>query len=319
MGMRGASIVCLLLLPAITSAQVVITEIMYDLEGGDSNREWVEVQNTGTEVVTFADWKLFENKTNHGITSISGETLSPGSYAIIADDAEKFKSDWPSYTGLLFDSAFSLNNTGEALLLRCCGKEPTDRDSVSYLSEQGGAGDGSSLHRSGSAFTSGKPSPGTGAVIAVAPLPPPLPSQTPPPAPPPPPQPQQTAPTTTQAVPAPVSPMPPTVQNNVVETPQTVTSTPARAESTPPPKKKTPPKKPAPQVAESIQEVEEKALPAPVAQTAAAPLVASSRQDSWMWWGGAVAISLLGAYGAFALGKTQASRKEKEWEIEEID
>jgi hypothetical protein len=35
--------------PSIVCAQMVITEVMYDVEGTDSGREWIEIQNIGTE------------------------------------------------------------------------------------------------------------------------------------------------------------------------------------------------------------------------------------------------------------------------------
>jgi len=55
-------------------AQVAITEIMYDLEGSDSGREWVEIHNTSSAEIDLADWKLYENNTNHGITGIGDNT-----------------------------------------------------------------------------------------------------------------------------------------------------------------------------------------------------------------------------------------------------
>ncbi|MCR4281332.1 MAG: lamin tail domain-containing protein, partial [Candidatus Kaiserbacteria bacterium] len=49
------------LLPFTASAQVVISEIMYDLEtGSDSGREWVEVFNSGGSSVNLTDWKVSE-------------------------------------------------------------------------------------------------------------------------------------------------------------------------------------------------------------------------------------------------------------------
>lgn len=163
-------IVCAALIPGAVSAQVVLSEIMYDLESGsDSGREWVEVFNSGGSSVTLTEWKLFENGTNHSLATYSGgEALVSGGYAIIADNPANFLSDNPGFSGVLFDSAFSLSNTGETLILRCCGSDLVDKDSVTYASTQGGAGDGKTLQRStaGGSFTALTPTPGSGTLTA---------------------------------------------------------------------------------------------------------------------------------------------------------
>jgi len=155
----------LLLVPASASAQVLISEIMYDLqEGSDSGREWIEVFNAYASSVTLTDWRLFENDTNHKINSFSGsDTLASGAYAVIADNPAKFLEDWPAFSGQLFDSAFSLKNDGEALILR--DAELADIDSVAFSPDQGASGDGQTLHRTdsnGNTFIASAPTPGKG-------------------------------------------------------------------------------------------------------------------------------------------------------------
>ncbi len=161
------------LFPNGALAQVVITEIMYDLESGaDGGREWVEVFNTGTTPIALKTWRVFENGTAHKITPVSGEEmLPPGAYAVIADNAAKFRSDWPHYGGQLFDSAFSLSNSGETIVLR--NASSTDIDTATYQNIEA-AGDGNSLNRtsSGAPFISRSPSPGSAiSVSALAPPP----------------------------------------------------------------------------------------------------------------------------------------------------
>ncbi|TAL49443.1 PKD domain-containing protein [Patescibacteria group bacterium] len=152
----------LFLLPLPLSAQVVISEIMYDLSGTDTDREWVEVQNQGSSAVDLSQWRFFEGNTNHTLNIVQGNaTLGAGEYAVIADNSAKFLLDWPNFSGILFDSSFSLGNTGETLVLR--DEAGTDRDTISYSSSLGAAGDGNSLHRSGGNLTAGTPTPGQGA------------------------------------------------------------------------------------------------------------------------------------------------------------
>ncbi len=163
------------LLPSVAFAQVSISEIMYDLSSGsDSGREWVEVYNGGSSPVKLSDWKFFENGTNHKIVPVSGgDTLSPGVYAVIADNATNFRTDWPHFSGQLFDSAFSLGNGGEVVVLR--NASSTDMDSASYQNSAGAAGDGNSLNRAGGNTTFISRSPSPGAALSVSALaPPPL-------------------------------------------------------------------------------------------------------------------------------------------------
>lgn len=150
--------------PAPVYAGVVITEIMYDLEVADTEREWIEIQNTGSSQVDLTGWKLFEANTNHGITASLPQTLilQSGAYAIIADNTEKFLLDQPSFSGTLFGSSFSLSNTGEALVLR--NADLVDSDAVTYSSDWGAAGDGKSLQKTSSGWVAASPTPGFGSV-----------------------------------------------------------------------------------------------------------------------------------------------------------
>lgn len=162
------------LIPSTAVAQVVVTEIMYDLSSGsDSGREWIELYNMGTMPVTLPTWKIFENSTNHKIVAVSGgETLASASYAVIADNPGKFKTDWPHYAGQLYESAFSLGNDSETIVL--LNASSTDIDVVSYQSVWGASGDGNSLNRLvGQAnFVPRSPSPGSAlSATALSPLP----------------------------------------------------------------------------------------------------------------------------------------------------
>ena len=149
-----------MLLPIPAAAQVAITEIMYDLsEGSDSGREWLEVYVS--ESVDLTKLKLVENGSSHVIKAVSGGALvRPGAYVVIADNPTKFRADHPAYTGVLFDSAFSLNNDGEELSI---ATGDVAIDSVVYTSASAN-GTGDSLQRNpGSAqFDAGIPTPGVG-------------------------------------------------------------------------------------------------------------------------------------------------------------
>ncbi len=141
-------------------AGVVINEIMYDVEGTDTDREWIEIKNEGNESVDLISWKFFEANSNHGLVLSSGDSvLDSGEYAIIASQPTVFLVDWPSVTATIFDSSFSLNNeTGETLALKNGSGEVVDE--ITYSSSSGAVGNGKSLNRSGEDFTEGDATPG---------------------------------------------------------------------------------------------------------------------------------------------------------------
>lgn len=156
------------LAPASVQAAVQITEIMYDVSGADAGREWIEITNTGDSAVDVSGYKFFEANTNHALSAVSGTgVLQPGSAAIIADDTSKFLTDWPAYSGTLFDSSFSLSNTGESIAVK--DGVLSVLDTVAYDPAWGAAGDGQTLTRSGSSFAPAAPSPGTYAASTPSP------------------------------------------------------------------------------------------------------------------------------------------------------
>ncbi|MDP6527582.1 MAG: lamin tail domain-containing protein, partial [Candidatus Pacebacteria bacterium] len=101
------AIFSILLLPGTAFSQVVIGEIMYDLEGSDTDREWIEIFNESSSSVDLSGWRFFEGTSNHKLTlKQGGATLESGEYAVIVDDDVTFLIDWPNYSGALFDSSF---------------------------------------------------------------------------------------------------------------------------------------------------------------------------------------------------------------------
>lgn len=140
-------------------AGIIISEIMYDPDGSDTNREWIEVYNDSTTLIDIAGWKLSEEDTNHGLTPSSGGTSVPaGGYAIIALDPMTFSSEWTTSVPL-FDSSFSLiNSTGETISI----KNPSLSvvDSVTYDPTIGASNDGNSLQKYSGSWIAADPTPG---------------------------------------------------------------------------------------------------------------------------------------------------------------
>jgi hypothetical protein len=156
--------------PTLAHAAVEFSEVMYDAPGTDTGHEWIEVHNAGTDAVDLSAYKLFEANTNHRLTAVGAASVPAGGYAVIADDEAKFRTDNAGFTGLLFTSAFSLGNAGEALVLR--DASGADADALAYDVSIGAAGDGNSLQKSAAGpWIAVAPTPGshTTAMQSVAP------------------------------------------------------------------------------------------------------------------------------------------------------
>lgn len=156
--LKTLTILVFLFLPIFSYAQIVISEVMYDLSGTDSD-EWIEVENKGSQEVDLSTWKLFEGNSNHGLKIFQGnQSVSAGGFAIIANDPAAFLSEFVGFTGVIFDSSFSLSNTGETFVLR--DSSLMDVDTFSYTSDMGSNGDGTSLQKVSSEWKPMTPTPG---------------------------------------------------------------------------------------------------------------------------------------------------------------
>ena len=140
--MKRLSLILFIALCVIKQSYALqISEIMYDPSGSDTGHEWIEIYNDGEAAVDVKTLKLYENNTNHSITYVSGnEMLQKGEYAVIADNASFFSIDNPSFTGNLFDSAFSISNSGEALEMRSSSLEPLNKVTYTPITESNGTG-----------------------------------------------------------------------------------------------------------------------------------------------------------------------------------
>ncbi len=136
---------------------VKITEIMYNPEGSDTDREWIEIYNGGMSAVDLTGWKINEGNANHGLKLSDIKTLNTGEYAVIASNKAGFLSDFPDYSGNIFESAISLNNGGESIALK---NGDLKIDEINYSPETGADGNGKSLQLIGGFWKEGTPSPG---------------------------------------------------------------------------------------------------------------------------------------------------------------
>jgi len=155
--MRRLSLLLLFFLVPTVEA-VVISEFMYDLDGSDNKREWIEIYNQDS-AADLSNWKFYEAETNHRLKLVQGSfTIPSGGFAVIADNNQSFLADSLDYSGTLFDSSFSLSNSGEELSIKDSEDEVVD--TVDYSSGQGAAGNGKSLQLIGNEWLACEPTPG---------------------------------------------------------------------------------------------------------------------------------------------------------------
>ncbi len=137
-------------------AALFINEIMFNPEGSDQGREWFEVCNSSDAEVSLDNFSFKESGKGHSLVLKQGDKiLSKDECAIVASDDIKFKLDYPNFSGTLYDSSFSLNNSGETLDIFL---NSNLQDTVTYPTEN--VPSGYSIHRDGNNFIAAFASPG---------------------------------------------------------------------------------------------------------------------------------------------------------------
>lgn len=164
--------------PQVSLAAVVINEVMYNPQGTDTGREWVELYNTGASDVTLVagtatrTWRIQDGSGSNALHSLTdpasgtgrGSLVVPaGGYLLIASDPNNFISGDYSGGGFsVIKSALSLSNTGATItLVDQTSGSAIAADSVTYANTQGGNDDTSSLQRqSDGSWIAALPTPG---------------------------------------------------------------------------------------------------------------------------------------------------------------
>lgn len=101
---------------SIAFAQIQITEIMYNPNGSDDGREWIEAINSGNSinVKTGRDgWKLNDGK-NHYLQT-NDFTWNSNQVIIFVQDKSKFLKDYPSNPANIVESSFYLKNSSGSI------------------------------------------------------------------------------------------------------------------------------------------------------------------------------------------------------------
>lgn len=132
-------------------AQLVVSEIMYDVSGADDGQEWVEIYNSGGPIdfrggSSGTAWRFFDGS-NHILNLYQGTTtIAASEFFIVADDGEQFLSTHPGFAGNILDTSMSLNNSGDSVALSLDGGQ-IYVDRVDYESGWGANGNDFSLEK----------------------------------------------------------------------------------------------------------------------------------------------------------------------------
>lgn len=94
-----------------------ITEILYDPEGNDANREWIEVYNDNDKDENLLNYKFYyegDCKLKTILKDKGNDILHTGEYVIIVlgNNADSFKIDYPDFDGNLFVTGYSSGSSG---------------------------------------------------------------------------------------------------------------------------------------------------------------------------------------------------------------
>lgn len=142
----------------------VISEVMYDPAGTDTNREWVEIYNGSSAAIDLSGHFFLTDgitSAHHGLAAVTTSSIAAGEYAVIVQNVDSFKADFPAYDGLIFDSSWSGLTASSGKTLAVIDSSGAVLDQVTYDPTIGANNDGSSLQRgSDGVWHAALPTPG---------------------------------------------------------------------------------------------------------------------------------------------------------------
>jgi hypothetical protein len=125
-------------------ASLEITEIMYNPEGNDNSREWIEVKNNSSQQIRITSgrggWRI-----NDGSNHLFEEelTVNPGELFVILQDRNLFLKDYPNFFGKSILANFNLKN--ESAQIQIFDENKNLLVSIFYHNSCGGNGNGYSI------------------------------------------------------------------------------------------------------------------------------------------------------------------------------
>lgn len=79
--------------------KIVINEIMYNGDNGNTRNDWIELYNNTNETINLSSWKIIDEDTTHIFEIPTGIYIDPGKYLIICSDTAAFKLTYNNSEG----------------------------------------------------------------------------------------------------------------------------------------------------------------------------------------------------------------------------
>ncbi|MCS7183842.1 MAG: lamin tail domain-containing protein [Patescibacteria group bacterium] len=110
----------LLFFPYFAFSQILITEVMFNPEGNDKEREWIEIFNSSNQSIEIDKWKIYDGQ-NHPLKEKI--ILSPQEILVIVQNKDLFFKEYPNFNAKLIEANFSLKNKQGVISLLNKNKE----------------------------------------------------------------------------------------------------------------------------------------------------------------------------------------------------
>ena len=119
---------CHLALMATLAGDIRINELYFQSPSGNPAEEWIELHNTGSEIVNLAGWHF-----DAGIQfEFPPRVLPPGGYLVVCADLTTFRRSFPN-ANAVGNWIGSLSDAGETVRLRDANNHVSDK--ITYASE----------------------------------------------------------------------------------------------------------------------------------------------------------------------------------------
>ncbi len=115
---------------SVSVPSVVINEINYNSSDAFDTGDWVELHNSGTEVVDLSGWVFKDSNDLHCFTITEGTTLGPGGFLVLCVDINAFGTLFPEVENAMGNLGFGFSGSGE--LVRIFDNFGTLQDEVTY-------------------------------------------------------------------------------------------------------------------------------------------------------------------------------------------
>lgn len=100
----------------INYSDIKLFGVMYDPEGADTGKEFIMLQNTGSDILSLSGFEISAGKNSNSLSSVN---ISPGEKVCVSQEPEYMLSQYGMFSCGTF--SFSIRNSGECVKLIRCG------------------------------------------------------------------------------------------------------------------------------------------------------------------------------------------------------